>query len=83
MGIYVLRVDNCGPRINGVQFDRVLLVGPFESHEEAYNFFYTEHLKTNPNNPFDDPRWNVVKLVEPHTLIVTPDKFVAVPGQGE
>lgn len=71
--IYVLKMDNPrSPNDFGTP-TRVRLIGPFEDKRVAGEWAdYRDSPDANPNNPHDNPCWQIVDLETPTVEVVAP-----------
>jgi hypothetical protein len=71
--LYVLKMDNPkSPDDTGAP-TRVRLIGPFADRKScAALAVYREPPDTNPNNPHDNPCWQVVDLNDTTIPVVAP-----------
>jgi hypothetical protein len=71
--IYVLKMDNPRSPTDSGCPTRVRLIGPFKhEYDGAWWASYREPPLTNPNNPHDNPCWQIIDLDEPTVAVVAP-----------
>lgn len=71
MNFYVLCADKMSNNLPA----RVRMVGPFADRAAAGRHFSTYEggaEVANPNNPGDNPMWQVVEVATPHVFVVDP-----------
>ena len=71
--IYVLKMDYADPAQTQGGPTRVRLIGPFTTNDAAVHWAgYREAPDINPNNPADNPCWQIVLLDNPTVHLEAP-----------